>query len=157
MKAIYSSSTNTLREQSEMEAPDMEKYNNDYFLAYGHIKAYEKHTASLRTIPCDPSCRKIWTEQQVVEEGKDFIFKECDWMPETEDEYNQALYEARHELPTTTPKVLRAVPLSPPVQEDELWNEFMQKLMGDYWKEYSNIDAIDELKKLFTLTKKITP
>lgn len=56
MKAIYDAESNTLTEvYNSQEAPKLSQYKG--------------------TLPCDPSCREVWKDGQVLEEGKDYELK----------------------------------------------------------------------------------
>lgn len=145
MKAIYHLPTNTLEQLLEMEAPDMDKYNNDYFLAYGHIKAYENHIASLQRISCDPSCAVLWTNQQVVEEGKDFEERSICAFYKTGCIDKENCDDCR----------IVAVPLSAPVEQDELWREAIHFLVNNPGLTYEA--QVKGLCARFAITKKITP
>jgi hypothetical protein len=47
-----------------------------------------------------------------------------------------------------------ALPLSPPVQEDELtWQQFLKELLGEY-EGYVDTSVIDEVKQKYIITKK---
>jgi hypothetical protein len=119
MKALYHLSTNTLEQLPEMEKPrrpnpftdsidviSLQKYKADVAEYDRMMAEYTRAVASLRTdIPCDPSCRGIWTDEQAVEEGKDFQISKG------------SLY---------APEDIIAVPLQP--VEDDLWWELILEI-----------------------------
>ena len=86
MKAIYDIEANTLTEVSEIDKPTQPLRHN-FESDAEHLKAYSiygidlrqhyAHIASLRAIPCDPSCRDKFVHGKEYEEGKDFEIKEC--------------------------------------------------------------------------------
>jgi hypothetical protein len=106
-------------------------------------KIYQDHIASLRTIPCDESCRDRFVDKGVYEEGKDYKVKQVP-IPYWEDfddgvEYRDIAYA-----------------LSPPVLEDDLWEEIAQllKVKTDFRNDYIQIAIINPMKSKYTITKK---
>lgn len=112
---------------------------------------YDKSTNRLTKadetkIPCDPSCRDIWANGQEVEEGKDYEAKSICAYYKTGCSDKENCDDCR----------IVAVPLSPPVQEDEFDNFI------ELFRERIGIGQIDPLnlewfKKRFKITKTITP
>lgn len=75
MKAIFNKDTNSITEQAEMEKPKKPLGPVHISTAYSYDRLrdkYDEHIASLRTIPCSPSCADLWKDGQVVEEGRDY-------------------------------------------------------------------------------------
>lgn len=87
MTSLYNKADHTLTEQPEMEKPDINDFKDPVWCPAGDCPAYrgcmsqyEKHLAKLRTIPCDPSCKDLWSDKQILVEGKDYEIKGAgDW------------------------------------------------------------------------------
>jgi hypothetical protein len=146
MKAIYNSSTNTLTEQPQREKPAIHPSNCDfgsatYNLYYFQWQHYNDHINSLRTIPCDESGRGVFIDGKEYEEGKDY-------------RVTTALLRVEAH-PFLAPKEGPfAVPLSPPVQEDKLWEEIIRLITDRFTLGKSIPSIIAELKSKATITKK---
>lgn len=137
-RAKYIADTNELQELSSMEKPD--QYSFSHKFAYEDaMAAYNNHLASLRSIPCDPSCREVFKGNQEYEEGRDYEIKEV-------------TVPADHwqDVPT---KRLRAFPITVKT-EDELWREALDTLVGAGHYAVRANHVIEELKKHYTLIKK---
>lgn len=80
MKAKYNATGNYLEEQLP---PELDPAIHD---ANAHPELYEKYKAvlaSLRTIPCHPSCVGKWSDGQELTEGKDYeLHSFCDFKNE---------------------------------------------------------------------------
>jgi hypothetical protein len=87
MTALYNAQENCIVELPGMEKPDFDDrprgdasvHDRDEWMQVVHQRNrdYSAHIASLRKLPCDPSCRTVWKEGQEVVEGKDYEVKEC--------------------------------------------------------------------------------
>lgn len=144
MKSIYNSSDNTLQELKELEKPLKKDYTGHLKGDYKEAaKRYTDHLYSLRRLPCHDSCRGLWVEGLVLEEGKDYKVK-----IDVEKRDNEEYF------------VFTAFPLVPVKSEDELWGELMMDISGKFLiiqgdeSHLKDFAAIDYLKQKFTLTKK---
>jgi hypothetical protein len=167
MTALYDSTTNSLTEQPQKEKPEMwDEYvfavkNNAFKINVTKkekedIDNFKAHIASLRTIPCDESCRGVFIHGCEYEEGRD--------------------YERVGKHMGTPPEGMYAIPLSPPVQEDDLnkiydgiKEQCKNSLSGltigrglttkDWNRIYEDAayEFIEHLKQHFTITKKTRP
>jgi hypothetical protein len=119
VKALYSASTNTLTELSEIEKPlplppakdydgHPSDYNRDLYNHACNMEIYNAHIASLRTVPLAERSEHEWKDGGILEQGKDYEVKQR-FLGESAGEYF-------------------AYPLSQPVPEDELWNEVLTDL-----------------------------
>lgn len=109
MTSRYNKTENTITELPGMEKPEPPKRIDMY---YDAMQKYNAHIASLRTIPCDPSCRELWTDKGEYEEGRHFEARYvCN--------KTGAFYSPDCVEPTCDNCTLIAFPLSPAVQEDE--------------------------------------
>jgi hypothetical protein len=138
MKSTYNLSGNFLQELPEKSKPDATRIlganpnGADYEVLDELIDEYNTHIASLRTIPCSEECKSVFKDKEIYEEGKDYMVTN---------------YPIPAILPAD-PKYI-AVPLSQPVQEDELWEE-VYSLASIHLKP----NAIKAFKQKFTITKK---
>lgn len=96
-------------------------------------------------ISCDPSCRDKFVHGGEYEEGKDYqISLKCNAAGHV---VSNACVSTCSEFCTSI-----AVPLSPPVQEDELWEEALSYLVNNPSLNYST--QIKTLKERYSITKK---
>lgn len=150
MKARYHLPTNTLEQLPEKKKPicingispnlcsSIRKNSN---MKECECLIYNAHIASLRKdIPCDPSCREIWTDKGEYEHLEHFVF-----ILEYGEEGNKAVAVPR--------------PLSAPVEQDQaaLWKLAFGIMDKDFKGERYDQECIAELKKHFILTKIPTP
>lgn len=80
--ATYIAEENCLQELPTMEKPEPPLkpiYRRQFEPYYEELKEYERkrdqynaHLATLRRIPCHDSCRGLWVEGQMLEEGVDY-------------------------------------------------------------------------------------
>jgi hypothetical protein len=193
MKALYDSTTNSLKDQPVMNKPVRARY--DWISKYKEdLEAYDSHIASLRTIPCDESCRGVFIHGCEYEEGKDYEVKgSATWTYHPTYGYGCAECcngdrcdedcTAKYRRPNCPyckgkgwfkekpffaypiGKDVLTVPLSPPVQEDELWDEVLLKLhiaAREYHADHPGLPnhrpwheaIVAELTKHFILTKR---
>lgn len=140
----------TLKELPEMRKPE----RLDYILGMVGDHKYEMARAKYQKAKEDGLELTIvgshtWIVGQVVEEGKDYRIEQRDWRPETEDDYNEMLYEQKHELGPFNPV---KIPVAIPIAEKQ----------EDLWKEVANVfiespflpDCIKKAKERFTITRK---
>lgn len=111
--ATYIAEENCLQELPQMEKPkrpfagnyspqESPEFRDDLYHYEANLEIYNAHLATLRKIPCDPSCKGLWEDQQKVVEGKDYGVRD---------------YPIRAMLPTD-PKFI-AFPLVPVKSEEK--------------------------------------
>lgn len=136
-RAKYIADTNELQELSSMEKPD--QYSFSHKFAYEDaMAAYNNHLASLRSIPCDPSCREVFKGNQEYEEGRDYEIKEV-------------TVPADHwqDVPT---KRLRAFPITVKTEDEFEWTDELVKEYAEQYRFSSSRISIGQFKN--TLIKK---
>ena len=115
MKAIYDQPTNTLNEVVSMEPPSRKPYlqmtDEDWKEFDRQAQEYNDHVGSLRTIPCDPSCRDKFVHGGEYEGGVEYeIIRGTNLVNGGVAEY--------------------AFPISRPVQEDLLIKELSEMIIA---------------------------
>lgn len=126
--ARYNAKTNTFRELPEMEKPDDILQDGFFDSTYEkEMQEYRNHLASLRTIPCHESCRSVFKDQEVYEEGKDY-----------------KLYQYED-------KLILAYPLSPQ-SDDDVWNGLVEKITTGFIDLKTDEEIIADLKQFYTIT-----
>lgn len=141
MTAIYDAPTNTLIEKSEMPEPDLNNFEGrpsplgsfiDHEAYCKYVEQYNAHIASLRTIICDPSCRDKFVHGGEYEENVHFHI-----VTKINESGNVWIC---------------VVPLSTPVQQDELWEYVIHFLANN--PGLTTNAKVAELNKIFSITKK---
>jgi len=123
MTSKYDKSRHVLIEQSQMVPPKTE-----WFECY--IENYERHIASLRTIPCVTG--SIWEEDRIYEEGKDYKI-----------EKDLVLADHWQDVPTHR---LIAIPIP---KEDDHWADIYEAANRNSWLSFAAL-----VNKYYTITKK---
>lgn len=147
--ATYIAEENCLQLLPTMEKPH--HYNYPAHLTYAEaVVKYETHLATLRKIPCDPSCKGLWADGQKLVVGKDYgVHSIC---------IGNGCYAGIDHPCGGCEK--RAFPLVPVKSEDEfnLHYEYAGMLAHYLGITIDGKDleekAFPELKKVFSLTKR---
>lgn len=160
--ATYLAEENCLQEEPTMEKPvEPHRYHYDLISLGGllydsnvknyrlRLDEYNAHLATLRKIPCDPSCKGLWADGQKVVEGKDyklkfqFLFSK---EPEKWITCDQPFYRNMDvpERPIAFPLV--------PAGEDELWLQAIHYLRNN--PALSDNTKVADLKTMFTINKR---
>lgn len=114
MKSLYNKSTHSFQEQ-QIPLPDQRDYvGNDK----GYAEAYHAyaHQQPTRTIACRPG--DVWEEGKIYEEGKDYRVAKIERISSGNSQKIDDVFEI--------------VPLAPPAQEAELWEECAKVIAGYY-------------------------
>ena len=140
--ATYIAEENCLQEISQIEAPKyrVSHWPHGSLQYYNSLKAwgeYNAHLATLRKIPCDPSCKGLWADGQKLVVGKDYGVRD---------------YPIRAMLPTD-PKFI-AFPLVPVKSENAIWQRLLTYFKDGFADFKTDEEVIDDLKKYFILTPK---
>lgn len=144
--ATYIAEENCLQELPQMETPERHPADIDFGSAlynywWHRWEDYNTHLASLRKIPCDPSCKGLWADWQKVVEGKDYEVKmDCK-------------YPVSCFVEETCNCVYTAFPLVP--EGEDLWEEFLQSVFDATGLNIANYPAgLKLLKSKYSLTKR---
>lgn len=74
-RVIKTETGKALKEEPTMKAPEVK--NNDFFLAYGHIKKYEQHLSSLKQYPIAKEYENSFELDDVIQEDEFEIEDYC--------------------------------------------------------------------------------
>ena len=142
-KYKYNKAENKIVQVASIEHPNKMFYMaSDEDFWNKDVSDYEEHIASLKTFPCHSSCIDIWEDGKEVEQDKDFeLLPCCDFMCD-------GTCVMHH-------STLIATPTPPVVNEDEVWREATNILIGEAAVIPKRIDEIISiLKQHYTITKK---
>lgn len=136
MKFIYHKQDNVIMEAATMERPHPNDYNDHKGHYLDDMQDYKNYTASLKSIPCHPSCKTLWEDGKEVEELKDY-----DYQPDCNKGRGAPFI---------------AFPKTKQESEDELWKEVMGIVFNNYYSNNYPSSSVNELKQQFTI-KRNTP
>lgn len=141
MTAKYIADTNSLQELSQIKQPikrigQFKVGTREYYQNVREWAKYNSHTATLRRIPCDLSCREVFKDNQVYQEGRDYEVREIKHVHRPSE---MVSYQ-----PTAFPITVKT--------EDELWDNAIEIYRRHIFTGHKN--AIAEAKKHYTLIKK---